>query len=52
MKNMYSFFLFLGIIDYNFVILRKGIHKLFELKDKEKESTEPRKPPTFKQLTN
>lgn len=41
-------FLFLGIIDYNFVILRKGIHKLFELKDKEKESIEPRKKPSFK----
>ncbi|XP_060854649.1 ras-related GTP-binding protein C isoform X1 [Rhopalosiphum padi] len=36
------------IIDYNFVILRKGIHKLFELKDKEKESIEPRNPPSFK----
>ncbi|KAL4096728.1 hypothetical protein QTP88_021623 [Uroleucon formosanum] len=36
------------IIDYNFVILRKGIHKLFELKDKEKESIEPRKPPSYK----
>ncbi|XP_026804731.1 ras-related GTP-binding protein C isoform X3 [Rhopalosiphum maidis] len=35
------------IIDYNFVILRKGIHKLFELKDKEKESIEPRNPPSF-----
>ncbi|VVC25501.1 Gtr1/RagA G protein,P-loop containing nucleoside triphosphate hydrolase [Cinara cedri] len=26
------------IIDYNFMILRKGIHRLFELKDKEKDS--------------
>lgn len=29
--------LFTGIIDYNFMILRKGIHRLFELKEKEKE---------------
>jgi len=30
------------------MILRKGIHKLFELKDKDKESIEHRQPPSFK----
>lgn len=33
--NLLLFFLYIEIIDYNFMILRKGIHKLFELKDKD-----------------
>lgn len=37
----------LGIIDYNFMILRKGIHRLFELKEKESSQSD-NKLPTIK----